>query len=262
MAVATPDLDQSRRYQLPARHAQRRQRRVVRGAGGQQPGGGLAGDEQRGEREDQGEQRERYRFGQDRVLDRGRLGADVGGEREVPGGGKLAREGLCPLYQRLGRCRGKCDLCPAEAHVLRAKLVEQRRAGQDSGDFIPFGNGETDPRVTTMPTTRSRSRRDEPTPATAAGRPSRTARIVSALPSCTTSMPPHAGQPRSHPCGQPPAAARQAPSGCQQAARTAHQAAPRSQNPRGLATIAERLQVRANYRASAPTPGSRASAPK
>ena len=74
-----------------------------------------------GDREDQREQRERYRFGPDRVLDRGRLGAAVGGEREVPGGGKLVREGLCPLHQRAwGGSVAKCDLCPAEAHVLRA----------------------------------------------------------------------------------------------------------------------------------------------
>lgn len=31
----------------------------------------------------------------------------------------------------------ECDICPTEAHILRAKLMKQRRAGQDGGGCAP-----------------------------------------------------------------------------------------------------------------------------
>ena len=56
------------------------------------PGGGLADDQQRGDRKDQRENGQCYRLGPDRLLDGCGLRALVGGEHVAPGGGKPARE--------------------------------------------------------------------------------------------------------------------------------------------------------------------------
>jgi hypothetical protein len=138
-----PDFDQPRCHQLPAGQAQRRQRRGVRGGRGQQAGGGLADDQQRGDPQDQCEHTERGRLGPDRTLDGRGLCPLVSDEHAASGLGKLARQCLSLAPERhWGGSRPQFDENPIGARILIGEPVEQRQAGHDGQDLVVFGDGK------------------------------------------------------------------------------------------------------------------------
>ena len=113
---------------------------------GQQEGGGLADDQQRGDRKDQRKDGQRYRLGPDCMLNGRSLRALVCDHYGTPGVAILARECLRPLPERgWGGSRPQFDIRSARAYVLHAEPVEQRRAGEHDRDPIVLGNGEDRP---------------------------------------------------------------------------------------------------------------------
>jgi hypothetical protein len=136
-----PHFDQPAAHYLAARHAKRRQRRVVRCARGQQARGHLADDEERGNYEHEREEGERYRLGPDGTLDGRRLRVLIRDEHMSLRAGEPARQCLRAAAEAVRRgARLQRHKRPVGGQVAGAEVVHESSAGEDHRDLVEFSD--------------------------------------------------------------------------------------------------------------------------